>query len=148
MNKFNDIFKKIIESIEEVETLLSIKEVKKLIPDFVKAAQLEYDNWDETDDDTYAGGGICHLIADSIANILSSNGFDAAVVSSPHEQHAVVFCKVIEGVYQIDVPWRTYERGGGYSWKKIPDVVFNSNDIDFYQIDNDPANFDELTEEY
>lgn len=35
----------------------------------------------------------------------------------------------------MDIPPRVYETGGGYSWKKIPDVVFKSDDI---VIDNIP----------
>ena len=26
--------------------------------------------------------------------------------------------------YIVDIPYGYYERGGGYSWTKIPDVVF------------------------
>jgi len=37
--------------------------------------------------------------------------------------------------YSVDIPPRVYETGGGYSWKKIPDVVFKSDDI---VIDNIP----------
>jgi hypothetical protein len=34
-----------------------------------------------------------------------------------------------EEAYEIDIHPSTYETGGGYDWKKIPDVVFDGDDI-------------------
>jgi len=33
----------------------------------------------------------------------------------------------------VDIPPYTYETGGGYNWKKIPDVTFDASDIVFYR---------------
>ncbi len=35
-------------------------------------------------------------------------------------------------VVTVDIPWRTYETGGGYSFEPIDDVVFDKRDITYY----------------
>lgn len=121
--------------------LKSINFVKTLFPHLAQAAQKIYDDWDEEDNDTYAGGGICHLIADEFVSILYENGVVCTSVSSSHEQHVYVALKVIEGVYTLDLHYSIYETGGGFSWKKIPNVKFEANDIDIYRVSADPEDF-------
>jgi len=38
--------------------------------------------------------------------------------------------------------------GGGYNWKKIPDVKFDKSDITVELLDPDPNSFREYTGEY
>ena len=99
---------------------------------FASAAQQVYDDWIQDENDDLNGGGICQDIADAIATVVSHNiqTADAGVISSAcGEQH--VWCIVTNGqeAYEVDIPYNTYETGGGYSWKKIPNVRFNPNDI-------------------
>ena len=35
----------------------------------------------------------------------------------------------VEDLVPVDIPHGLYETGGGYNWKKIPDVKFEANDI-------------------
>lgn len=117
----------------------TIAEIEALKPAMAKAAQKVYDDWDESDTDTYAGGGICHYIADEIFNILSDayrgkseDAHKYTTVSSTHEQHVYCVCvatdkRGIDMVYNVDIPYGYYETGGGLSWEKIPDVEFTPN---------------------
>ena len=106
------------------------------------AAQKIYDDWDQNPEtDELNGGGICHLIADDLAGILCRVGIEASTVSSNFEQHVYVVAKFREGVYQIDIPYHTYEQGGGYTWKKLPGIAFDSSHVSIYKIDSNPRNF-------
>lgn len=128
--------------------LPSVLVAKNNINKIIAKAQQDYDNWDESDRDTYAGGGICHIIADSICDVLSSAGIDCSPVSSCHEQHVYVAAKFKEGVYSIDIPYHVYETGGGFSWKKLPDVKFDPGHVVFYRVSGDPADFEAYTDSY
>jgi len=130
------------------ETLKSINDVKALMPRIIQVSQKEYDSWDEENIDEYASGGICHLIADAIANVFNDNGIDSFTISSDFEQHVYCVVRVREGIYQVDIHHSVYETGGGFSWNKIPDIIFEPSDITFYMIDHDPNNWSNYTENY
>jgi hypothetical protein len=121
--------------------LPGVSQAVALRGELAKAAQKQYDEWDVSDpeDDELNGGGICHLIADEMADVLSKHGIDASTVSSDHEQHVYLVAAFREGVYLIDVPYSTYERGGGYSWTKIPGVEFGPDDVSVERLDSDPG---------
>ena len=132
----------------EEEQLPSLAGLKQLAPEMVKVAQDAYRDWDEDDRDTYAGGGICHIIADAILNVLYQHNITATTQSSSYEQHVYVVAKVDNGVYMVDIHHSIYEYGGGFTWHKVPDVVFEPSDITFYRISSDPDEFDQITAEY
>lgn len=121
--------------------LPSIAVAKDHVDDILAAAQKVYDSWDE-EPDVYFNGGICHLIADAICEVLGRLGVECATVSSSHEQHVYVAGKFQEGVVTIDISPYTYETGGGFTWQKTPDVEFGKNDVEFYHTSSDPAEFD------
>lgn len=132
--------------------LPSIKQVHAIRSQLASAAQRVYDAW-EVDpsgevDDEYAGGGICHDIADGLLSVLNHHNIEAHSVSSSHEVHVYVVGAFKEGVFKIDVPYSIYETGGGYSWKKIEDVTFDANDIDIDKIDSDPEELHQYIDEY
>lgn len=130
--------------LNEVVRLNSIKEVEALKPKLAAVAQEVYDAWQISDDgyDELNGGGICHLIADELVSVLSEHNIDRCqTVSSTHEQHVYVVGQFREGVYLIDVPYRYYETGGGYSWKKIPDVKFDESFINIEPLNYNPRKF-------
>lgn len=133
---------------EEDHGLASISQIKTHMHKILVASQKVYDDWDESDEDTYAGGGICHIIAESICDVLSNAGVECSMVSSPHEQHVYVAVKCKEGVYTIDIPYSIYETGAGFSWQKIPDVQFQERDVVFYQVSRNPGDFDEYTDSW
>jgi len=134
--------------ISDSAQLPTLAMLKQLRPEMVQVAQHAYDAWDEEERDTYAGGGICHIIADAILDVLYQHNITATTQSSSHEQHVYVVAQVEEGVYMVDIHHSIYERGGGFSWTKVPDVVFEPDDITFYRISGDPDEFDQITAEY
>lgn len=127
-----------------------------LKPKLCIAAQKVYDEWDasnEVDGDWQVGfGGICHLIADQMVDVIYDNipNIIVTTISSNHEVHVFVVAgrttvdandEKLEEYYSIDIHPHVYERGSGYSWSKINDVVFEPDDI---QIDwAEPLELDE-----
>lgn len=140
----------LMESVEETPELKSVETIEALRSELVKAAQEQYDAW-QLDDDGFdfevGAGGICHLIADAIVDILNEHGIECSSVSATHEVHVYVLAQVEEGIYEIDVPHRIYETGGGYTWKKIEGVTFEPDHVVIYCIDRDPENFAQYIEE-
>jgi hypothetical protein len=137
------ILKAVAEDDEEYALLSSIKAVRKVIPILVKSAQRVYNHWNEKNIDTYAGGGICHLIADKFCDILNDQGISCSTVSSDHEQHVFTVVQVKEGIYKVDIHPSVYETGGGFTWKKIKHVKFSNEDVYLYKISSNPEEFDE-----
>jgi hypothetical protein len=121
--------------------LPSVTVAQAHLPEILAAAQRVYDAWDESDRDTYAGGGICHIIADSVCEVLGSAGVESVPVSCSYEQHVYVAALFEEGVYTIDIPYRVYEEGGGFSWSKLPGVRFQPRDVVFYRASADPQDW-------
>lgn len=114
------------------------------------AAQAVYDEWTqdaEGNDEEYGAGGICHDIADAMVGVLDRHGIDSQSVSqSIGDVHVYVIAKVKEGVYSVDIPPSTYERGSAYTWTKIDGVKFDANDIDISRIDANPDRFEDYIE--
>jgi predicted GNAT family acetyltransferase len=133
---------------ENTSALQSVQYAKKLLPKILEKVQKTYNDWDEGDIDTFAGGGICHFIADDICSVLSEHNIECTTVSCSHEQHVYVAGKFIEGIFSIDIPYSIYETGGGFSWKKIPNIKFEPADVVFYKVSGDVDDWDEyiLTE--
>jgi len=104
-----------------------------LRPQMAAAAQQVYDNWQQDENDDLNGGGICHLIAEAITDVVNQSfpgNFDVGTVNAAcGEQHVWVMMAVGDEGFEIDVPYHIYETGGGYTWKKIPDVRFTPEDI-------------------
>lgn len=130
--------------VESEQQLASISVVEALKPQMVAVAQRVYDAWDQDEDgydEEVGSGGICHLIADEIATVLIDAGVETCTVSATHEVHVYCVVAVQEGVFEVDIPYRVYEIGGGYTWKKIPDVVLTVDDVLVSRLDHNPANF-------
>lgn len=134
----------------EESPLKSVKEIEKLRPKLAKAAQEVYDSW-ELDEDGFdcevGQGGVCHIIADALADVLVDNDIEVTTVSSDHEVHVWVAALVEEGIYLIDIPYGLYETGGGYSWQKIPDVEFEARDIVIDLLTADTDEWGDYTDE-
>src|SRR5208282_364562 len=128
-------------------------QLKAIAPQLAIAAQKVYDQWDASDE-TYGDpevgfGGICHVIVDAMADVVSRNIPNASVSSFSHDMGEVhvslsVWIEPAENpeeddmderveLFDVDIPPYTYETGGGYNWKKIPDVTFDASDIVFYR---------------
>lgn len=116
--------------------------LEALRPQFATAAQQVYDSWVQDEDDEYGGGGICQDIADVIGDVIHQNIPDinaGPVSASCGEQHVWVMLYTDTEGFSIDIPYHLYERGGGYSWTKIPGVTFDPNDIEIYSTGREDA---------
>ena len=115
------------------------KKLDDLKDQITVVAQKEYDQWDESDLDTYGGGGICHLIADEIASLLCENNIDCFSHSLDYKQHVLVvaYDKESETACWVDIPEYLYETGGGFTWEKINDVKFTSDFVSIEAVDYD-----------
>jgi len=117
-----------------------LRKLSGLRPQMAQIAQSVYNLWDESDVDTYANGGICHIISEKISDFLSrasTHNIDSYTHSLDFKQHVVTIAidhnqKV---AYMIDIPETIYETGGGFSWKKINDVFFEENDVEIQPLD-------------
>lgn len=133
----------LLENHEPTKTLENLESYKK---DLVQLAQKVYDEWDEEDVDTYAGGGICHLIADEFIDFLSYKNIEATTMSSNQQQHVFTIALTQDGIILIDIPPGYYETGGGFSWQKIPDVKFDESYIQLSIISTDLSDWDGYTQ--
>jgi len=118
--------------------------IKILLPKLAEKAQEEYDAWDEENIDEYAGGGICHIIADELCDILNRNDIDCSTYSLNFKQHVIslAYDTQTKTVISIDLPEYVYETGGGFSWRKIQDVEIEPNDFIISEL-----NWDDLFDE-
>jgi hypothetical protein len=148
--------------------------------DLAKIAQETYDEWEQDEEgwsDSFGEigvGGICHIIAERITRYLYDAGygsnFGSCSVSDPYVQHVYVVAwrgyknegadldeefedeedSLLYDIYSIDIPYWTYEEGGGFTWKKIPDIKFGENDIEISLIESgaNKERLDEITDSY
>lgn len=135
----------IYESINNNQSLT--KYLQKYKIKIAELAQNEYDEWVGTieaghAEGIYYGGGICHLIADKIIDLLNNdNLLDARSISYSHEVHVATLVRWRDDensnenfqVCTVDIPWHIYETGGGYSFDPLPNVNITSDDVTFYE---------------
>jgi GNAT superfamily N-acetyltransferase/2'-5' RNA ligase len=112
-------------------------------------AQKIYDAWDQNEageDPENGTGGICDEIAQAITGVVYDRvPIECSVTEGgqPGDDHAYVIVYMDnefgKEVYAVDIPHNVYETGGGYSWKKIPGVVFTPDHVEIFKLDLDPA---------
>jgi hypothetical protein len=102
-----------------------MRQLIALQPQMAAIAQKIYDEWDGE------SGGICDEIANEISGIIASNIENVELDEYGHEgdDHTAVIVKRGDKTYLVDIPYYVYEKGGGYSWKKIPNVKFAPEDV-------------------
>lgn len=129
----------------------TVEELKALAPLFALAAQQEYNEWEQDEggvDAVLGAGGLCQDIASALASVAWEHEFECTMVSAEiGEQHVWTVVQTEDGVYSVDISPYTYERGGGYTWKKIPNVKFAPDDIEIDMISSDPDDFSEFNED-
>jgi len=128
------------------DKLVSLESIKKLIPELVERAQKIYNDWqqDENGEDVeYGVGGICDIIAENFVDILSDRLEIPAITIQQNsgENHIYVIFAAKEGVFSLDINPHYYESGGGYNWKKLPNVKFIEGDISIEKLEDDPKQF-------
>jgi hypothetical protein len=142
-----NLIKKIIkETIREYLNETTKQKLLNLKPKLVLAAQQVYDNWEQNEEgycDSLGQGGICQDIASAMVGVLDKNDIESATVSQTiGEQHVYVVAKTEDGIYEVDIPPYVYETGGGYCWKKIPNVKFDEKDVIINRLSSDPDEFE------
>jgi hypothetical protein len=115
------------------------KKLQSIRLQIAQAAQKVYDGWYQDEagfDEMYGGGGICHDIADAIVGVIYDHipSVIAGTVNPSCGENHVWTMVTLEDEdqgegYVVDIPYHVYEKGGGYSWTKIPDVEFSPEDI-------------------
>lgn len=105
------------------------KQLVALKPSMASVAQKVYDEW--IPEDEFDTGGICDIIASEISNVIASNISDISIEEYGWEgdDHAALIVSFDDERYVVDIPAYVYEIGGGYSWKKIPNVIISANDV-------------------
>ena len=120
--------------------LPSLRILQSLRSKMAISAQAVYDEWKQDKegyDELLGGGGICDQIAEAFMGVLSGAGFEVQDGGQDGDDHAYVVVKTPEGYYNVDIYPGKYESGGGYNWKKIPDVHFSPEDVDIDFLGND-----------
>ena len=129
----------------------TVEELEALVPLFTATAQQEYDAWEQDEEGVDAelgAGGLCQDIAGALASVAWEHEFECTTVSAEiGEQHVWVVVQTEDGIYSVDISPYAYERGGGYTWKKIPDVKFTPDDVEIDMISPDPDDFSEFNED-
>jgi len=142
-----------IEDEFDVSALNSVKDITDVVKDdMVNVAQEQYDGWQQDKHGVnieLGRGGICHLIADDLIGVLYKHNIDnVQSVCSSHEQHVYIVGQFKEGVYEIDIPYDIYETGGGFTWKKKPDVKFSREDIVISRLSSVPSEYKDYVDEF
>lgn len=121
-------------------------------PAMCKLAQQVYQEWDQSgeDGDPELGfGGICDLIADQICHVLGQEGVECTSwnTAGMGENHTSVIANLADGVFEVDIPPHVYETGGGYTWHKRPEVVFDPRDVAISRLEP-PMTDEEFVDRY
>lgn len=114
-----------------------------LRPKLANSAQQLYNEWDQDEDgydEQFGSGGICDEIANVLAETIFANLDYVEVVPAGQDgdDHAWVFVHDGNEVYEVDIPPQVYETGGGYMWRKIPNVIFQPEDVHIGKVDINP----------
>lgn len=131
LNEINDINNNLY------NTLINLRN------DFAIAAQKVYDEWEqdeEGNDEIYGSGGICDDIADAMCDVINNRtNYDCFHLYDEYDCHTSIYVYDVNSkqIFNVNIPPYVYEKGFGYSWKKINDVTFNLNDIDISEVDYD-----------
>lgn len=133
-SRHNKIFQKKLnentgrEMISKLDTLSSY---------FAEAAQSVYDAWEQDEeghDEMYGYGGICDDIADKMCDVVSQyTNYQCFTQYNEYECHTSIYVYDIEQktLIFVDINPFHYETGGGYTWKKTPNVRFTPEMVSF-----------------
>ena len=135
-----------------------LRALRALAPEIIARAQAEYDGWNqehsEHGDPELGFGGICDRIADEIASVIcDAEGLDGYVAVTQHNPdlyggHTSVIVRAPDGVYNIDIPPYVYETGFAFTWKKIPDVVFDEGDVVVTRLSSRPKDMAQFVDDW
>lgn len=122
--------------------------IKSLSPYFVQKAQKIYDEWEQDEngvDEILGTGGICQDIAEEMCEIFDrnkqGNKFSCYSSGEYYDFHVVMYAYISpeyltqdedgnnenEVLFEVDIPYDNYETGGGFTWKKKPNIKFDDS---------------------
>ena len=106
----------------------------------IEAAQRVLDEWFQDDEgvsDEFGGGGVCDQISNAIMGVVGQHIPNVNFMDGGQDgdDHAYPIIYNDEKAFIIDIPNYIYEIGGGYSWRKIPNVILKENDVVIEEID-------------
>jgi len=109
-------------------------EIRLLAGELAKAAQEELDAWkpdSEGHDELFGHGGACDAISQRLGGVLVERleGIELAEGGWEGDDHAFVLATRGGESVAVDIPAFLYERGGGYSWRKIEGVKLEAQDV-------------------
>ena len=103
------------------------------------SAQKALNEWeqDENGQDVELGtGGVCDQISRALSEvILKLDGIDITEGGHEGDDHSYIIVYNDDEAFSVDIPPYIYETGGGYSWKKKPNVKIQPDDILIERVD-------------
>jgi hypothetical protein len=120
---------------------MSLKsEIQAMAGELAAAAQQELDEWAPNQDgyDEELGyGGACDAISRRLSDVIMNKveGVDLSDGGWEGDDHAYLLCSRGGESVVVDIPPSLYERGGGYSWRKIEGVKLEGRDVVIESID-------------
>lgn len=108
------------------------RRLEPLRDELARAAQGVYDEWEQDEHgecEIRGTGGICDDVAYALGDVLTTHGIDWVSAGSEGADHAWVVAYTDAHACDVDIPPYVYERGGGYRWRKIPNVVIAADDV-------------------
>ena len=123
------------------------KQLLNLRPSMVVAAQTIYDEWQQNEegtDEIFGAGGICSEISNAIGSIIVSNIENINITEGGQDgdDHSWIAAYNDKEAYGVDIPPNIYESGGGYSWKKLNNIIITPDDVIIWKLDIPIGDFD------
>lgn len=117
-------------------------ELTLLAPQLAQAAQAVYNAWEqdeEGDDPDLGSGGICDRVSEALQEVIDRAMPHVLFVDGGQDgdDHAFPIVLTETEACAVDMPPGVYERGGGYNWKKIPNVTIKASDITIFALDRE-----------
>lgn len=99
-----------------------------------EAANRVYADWvqDEQGESVkYGYGGICDDVAAAICEVVDRAGVaeDVRTYHISDDNHTVALVLMPDGIFEVDIPHRTYETGSFYRYRKRPDITIEADDV-------------------
>jgi len=104
--------------------------LEDLRPALAEAAQAVVDEWEQDDDgvdEEFGSGGACDAVAQAMAGVLGA--IDTMEGGQDGDDHAYLIAYDDRDAFVVDIPPGVYERGDGYSWRKIPGIQITEDDV-------------------
>jgi hypothetical protein len=106
--------------------------LESLRPRLASVAQAVINEWEQDEDgidEKFGAGGPCDTIANEMASVLAQSGIDVTEGGHDGDDHAYLIAYDDDEAFVVDIPPGAYETGGGYRWRKLPNVRLQEDDV-------------------